>query len=177
MMAILRALEPIKLQPKFMIVEEMDEFTEVLFFLRGVYQIGYSINREYRFPLKFNGCRVIGAYGVSFNERSMFAYKTSEKCHGYFIRKSNWLSIIENSDYTHITDIFKKIVKKEFVANVKKRLLECKEFELRKLSERADIDNVLSLQTLSKKKTKMHERLLTELHKKKILNDSSLVEA
>jgi hypothetical protein len=36
----------------------------------------------------------IGAYGTTFFERSSFLYKTKTHCEGYFIRKSNWFTIL-----------------------------------------------------------------------------------
>ena len=36
----------------------------------------------------------IGAYGTTFFERSSFLYKTKTKCEGYYIRKSNWLTLL-----------------------------------------------------------------------------------
>jgi myosin-crossreactive antigen len=74
-----------------LLYEELDEFAEVLFFQEGSYNIGYSINRKEHFPMRLNGCQVIGSYGVTFNKRSLFIYKTVEKCKGFFVRKLKWL--------------------------------------------------------------------------------------
>jgi hypothetical protein len=81
-----------------MIVQELDEFDEVLFYMTGTYQVGYSINREFRFPIIYSGCRCIGAYGVSYNKRALFVFKTYERCQGYFVRKTNWLRILDEND-------------------------------------------------------------------------------
>lgn len=37
---------------------------------------------------------MVGAYNVSFNKRSVFIYKCSTDCQGYFIRKENWHVIL-----------------------------------------------------------------------------------
>ena len=152
MMHVLRSLEPLQMKPNVMIVEELEEFSEVLFFMTGSYQVGYSINREYRFPIRYGGCREIGAYGVSFNKRSNFAFKTFERCTGFFALKILWLKVLMEPDNEIMVKIFKKRINEDYIKNIKTRLLECKEFELRKLSSRADIDNVLSLQSVKKEK-------------------------
>ena len=44
MLAILRNLEPRNEEPDVALVEELDEFNEVVFFMKGFYCVGYSIN-------------------------------------------------------------------------------------------------------------------------------------
>lgn len=101
--------------------------------MNGMYKIGYSINREYRFPLKYKGCNVIGAYGASFNKRAMFQYRTATYCVGYFIRKQNWDKIVNDDSNREMCEIFKKAARMNYINKVKSVLLECKEFEVRKL--------------------------------------------
>ena len=148
MMNVMQALEPIETEPNILIVGELDEFTEVLFYMTGSYNIGFTVNRVHKFPLRYGGCRVIGAYNVSYNKRSMFAYKTYERCQGYFVRKSNWLRIMAEEEYQYLVELFKQNAREEYFSTIKSRLLECKEFELRKLSDRADFDTVITLQSV-----------------------------
>ena len=51
----------------------------------------------------------IGAYGATFNLRSIFVYKTMTLCEGYFIRKEHWLKILD--DHLTISKGLKKKVK------------------------------------------------------------------
>ena len=95
MMSVLQNLEPISKDPNILLYEELDEFTEVLFFMSGSYHVGYSINRKEHFPLRLGGCQCIGAYGVTFGKRAIFIYKTYEECRGFFIRKNKWLLIMD----------------------------------------------------------------------------------
>ena len=44
MFALLKNLEPRKEEPDVSLVEELDEFNEVIFFMKGFYAVGYSIN-------------------------------------------------------------------------------------------------------------------------------------
>lgn len=55
---------------------------------------------------------MIGAYGVTFSKRSLFIYKTVAyknytMCEGYFIRKKEWLEIINNEDHEDVIKVYK----------------------------------------------------------------------
>lgn len=85
--AILRNLEPRKEEPDCVLVEELGEFNEVIFFMKGFYCVGYSINNQNHFYPELFSTNVIGAYGATFNKRALFMYKTKTQCEGFFIRK------------------------------------------------------------------------------------------
>jgi len=57
-----------------MLYEELDEFNEVIFVMKGFYKVGYSINNKYEFLPEKQCKNVIGAYGVTFSKRSLFIY-------------------------------------------------------------------------------------------------------
>lgn len=94
MLGILQNLEPRREESGVMLIRELDEFTEVFFFNRGTYEIGFEINHKEFYVLKYKNCNVIGAYGVTFNVRALFLYKTFSVCEGYSIRKQNWINHI-----------------------------------------------------------------------------------
>ena len=79
MVDILLSLEP-RFEPKDKIlINENEEWLEVLFFTQGIYLVGFEINRKKYFVLNFNSANnmeAIGAYGCMFNERALFTYKT-----------------------------------------------------------------------------------------------------
>ena len=87
MLSILRNLEPRRVDGDVMLVRELDEFTEVYFFNKGIYEIGFEINHKSVYVLRYKNSNVIGAYGVTFNSRALFLYKTFSVCEGYAIRK------------------------------------------------------------------------------------------
>ena len=91
MMAILQNLEPRKEEPNSFLFEELDEFNEIIFFMKGFYEVGYSINNKNEFLPEKQSKNVIGAYGATFDKRALFIYKTVTGCEGFFIRKKNWL--------------------------------------------------------------------------------------
>ena len=75
---------------------------EVIFYESGTFEIGYEINRFTRYILKYKNSLaravVIGGYGATFNKRSHFKYRTVTECRGFYIRKLNWLTILEDHD-------------------------------------------------------------------------------
>jgi len=73
----------------------------------GFYQVGYSINNKHEFLPEKQSANVIGAYGVTFSKRSLFIYKTSTQCEGYFIRKKEWLEIINNDEHEEVIKVYK----------------------------------------------------------------------
>ena len=76
MMDILFSLEPrIELANKILF-DELEEMNEVLFIDNGVFEIGYDFNGEKKFPIRYKNTTVIGAYGLTFNKRSQFIYRT-----------------------------------------------------------------------------------------------------
>ena len=95
MVKVLLNLEPIKCERDTIILEELDECSEVIFLPDTSFLVGYSINKVPIFKIAQKNVD-IGSYGVTFNVRSHFIYKTSKVCSGYFIRKTNWLKIIND---------------------------------------------------------------------------------
>lgn len=72
-------MEPRLEPPDETIINEMDEFLEVTFFIKGSYKIGYSLNNRRITVLAFSCAykgNVIGAYGVTFNKRAVIIYTT-----------------------------------------------------------------------------------------------------
>jgi len=64
-------LEPIKIARGTKLYNELDEFQDILFIMKGVYEIGYTLNQvEHYVMMKDKG--VIGDYNVTFKKRSLF---------------------------------------------------------------------------------------------------------
>jgi hypothetical protein len=79
MMSVMRNLEPIQVSPRTIIFNELDETQEIYFFMKGTYEIGYSLNLETKFVLKYKQ-NVVGMYAVTFFKRSQFIYRTVTNC-------------------------------------------------------------------------------------------------
>ena len=76
MIDMLSSLEPRREAANVVIYDELDEVNEVIFINQGTYEIGFEMNRIQNFVLRYKDSNVIGAYGVTFNQRTLFVYKT-----------------------------------------------------------------------------------------------------
>ena len=63
---------------------------------------------------------------MTFNKRALFIYKTYTECEGFFIRKKNWLDIINDEDNEEIVKLLKVQLKYNYKNMVMKKLLEHK---------------------------------------------------
>ena len=85
MRELLKYLEPIEIESNTIIVNELDEFLEILFFTEGIHKVGYMLNKKetyinvYKAEIKGSP---IGMYGVTFYKRSTVIYKTKTICRG-----------------------------------------------------------------------------------------------
>ena len=101
MREILMIMEPRCESSGTTIINEMDEFLEVTFFIHGSYKIGYSLNNKKIYVLPFSCVRkgnAIGAYGCTFNKRAVIIYTCVKQCRGHFIRKSAWHGLLNKLD-------------------------------------------------------------------------------
>lgn len=93
MITILQSLEPIRFAARTLIFNELDDVNEVVFIEKGLYDIGYEINKKNIFKLRQPNKSVIGSFEVCFDKRMLFIFKTFHECRGYLIRKQNFRSL------------------------------------------------------------------------------------
>jgi len=105
MMEVLSSLEPRYEDADCYLFKELEEVNEVIFFNKGVYEIGYEFNGEEKFKIRYKNSNLIGAYNVTFGKRSQYIYKTKTICNGWFIRRIKWIKII--NDHEMVSDEFK----------------------------------------------------------------------
>lgn len=107
-------LEPIKYEKKgIILLDELEEVNEVIFIIDEFYHVGFSINKVVHLKLKQKQA-MIGDYNLTFNQRSQYVYKTSCACHGFFIRRKNWLSIFGSEELKEITSLVKENIQKKY---------------------------------------------------------------
>ena len=70
MIDVLTNLEPIFANENTILYNELDEFGEIIFVQKGIVSIGYELNKTKKMATKYTDHCVIGAYGVTFNQRS-----------------------------------------------------------------------------------------------------------
>ena len=160
-MYIVRSLEASHYKQGYFFLHELDEVNEVIFIMEGQYDIGYSMNRKQKYVMRY-GKNHIGAYAVTYTCRSLFIYRASKDCTGYFIRKKNWQAIMQNQEFTQITNKFKEILTQDYMHVIKNRIMKFKIEDLRRLSERNDYQQVMSLTFFQGKKDDGEERNDTE---------------
>ena len=96
MVETLSCLEPRREFTGVILFNELDDFTEILFFNKGSIQLGYELNRKRYFILEQKNA-VIGDHGCIFNHRCSHIYRTSSTCEGYYIRKLQMKNIMERN--------------------------------------------------------------------------------
>jgi hypothetical protein len=87
MIGFLVSLEPSFEPAGYVIATELDEFGEVTFLTQGKVVIGYEINKIIKYELEHIDYSVIGAFGVTFKQRSAFIYQAKTDIHSFFIRR------------------------------------------------------------------------------------------
>lgn len=98
MQQILSNLEPRQEFEGTILFNENDEINEVIFFMKGIVDIGFMINRKETFCLRLHKDSLLGAFNLCTNKRTKFIYKSMTHCQGYFIRRSNWKSIMDEPE-------------------------------------------------------------------------------
>ena len=141
MMRLLSMLEPRKENKNVTIYNELDEVNEVIFFNKGDYDVGFEINRERYFVVRYQNnesANIIGAYGVTFNIRSKFIYRTASFCEGCSVRKTKWMTLMEDDDHKIISYHLKKQLKKDYEKKLFNRVNDEKIKKLKMWGKRAD---------------------------------------
>lgn len=124
---------------------ENDEINEVLFFIKGIVDCGFMVNRQENYCLRLNRDIIIGAYNICTNKRTKFLYKAKKDCSGYFIRRSNWKSIMDDPELKMVTDNFERSVTKYYQEKILRRMTYEKQRSISKWKKRADYQAIISL--------------------------------
>ena len=96
MTSILGNLEPRRELSGTIVINELDEMSEILFFLKGQIDIGFQFNRKKYFTVRKNDNIQIGALGCTYNYESEFIYRAFSTCEGYSLRKEKWNDVLDN---------------------------------------------------------------------------------
>lgn len=121
MMKVMHYLEPRRDEREVMIYNELDDFTEVIFFHKGTVKIGFHINHKQYFSLMKFGGFVIADHGCTFNYKSSFIYKTHSVCEGFFIRKVNWHEIMDQE--SEIIDQLKQMIIRNYLLKIQIKVM------------------------------------------------------
>lgn len=121
MESLLKRLEPRREEKETILLRENEEVNEVLFFVSGIFVVGFELNKKSYYLIKFQKQNIIGEYNITFKKRAMFNYKSKTLCTGFFIRRSKWLELLD-SGYDYIMPEFKEKIKTTYENLILKRL-------------------------------------------------------
>lgn len=141
MTEILKFLEPRHEEGETILFNELDDFTEIMFFNKGWVDVGFEINRKKMYCLRKKQSIVIADHGCTFNHKSNFIYKTKTSCEGYSIRKNNWQNVLELDE--EIADQLKQGIVTSYFYGTKLKIMCEKRKEIKRLSHRNDIHQIL----------------------------------
>jgi hypothetical protein len=145
-------LEPIFYDKCEAIVNELDEFGEINFIQSGLVGVGYEINKKKKYPVQYLDGIVIGAFGVTFDQRASFIYYSASYCKGYFIRKLRWKLIM--SENPEICECLKKNILTDYLITIRIKIMVEKKKDLEKLMKRKDHQEVMTIETKKGDKTR-----------------------
>jgi hypothetical protein len=94
---LLKSLEPRYEKKHTILKDELDEPDEILFVCKGSVVIGYDVNKVKKYCIRQKNNSVIGAFMVSFCQRSEFVYTALTNIEGLFVRKMNWHEILSSN--------------------------------------------------------------------------------
>jgi hypothetical protein len=91
------------------LIEELQECYEVRFVQEGTFDVGFEVNREKYYKLRFGKSTIIGGYQICFRSRYLFTYRASSLLKTYSLRLKVWLNILEKYPF------FMKSIKEKFI--------------------------------------------------------------
>ena len=134
MINLLLNLEPYVESRNVQIIKELEEFSQIIFIQKGKVCVGFDINRKKYYCLQFKDKCIIGAYGITWNQRAAFNYTSFSNVSGFFIRKRNWENILASQH--EIVVVLKQNILMEYLSKIKMKVSLAKkkaieEFQLR----------------------------------------------
>lgn len=144
---LLQHLEPIQYEPNYIIQHELDEFGQIFFMIQGCIVVGFNINKTSHFALKKESSFQVGAFGLTFNQRCRYIYKSfRETTSGYFVRKEHWLDLLSGtgSEIKDFTKNFKKDIIFDYFMNIRAKLELSRKQLIAEFEQRADHTIILT---------------------------------
>lgn len=156
MVDLMRMLEPWFHLGRQTIKSELDQFGELIFVIQGVVALGFEINKTYSMCKKFENNCVIGAYGLTFNQRAAYSYRAVTYCKGYFVRKAKWRDLLE--DNPEIAVVLKHHILLDYLMNVRAKV-ELKKKNMKKLFQKRADHQMILFSDNKFEKLKVYEQL------------------
>lgn len=177
-------LEPRMDPARTTIINELDEFGDITFITKGNVALGFEINKMIKYAIVFRNKCVIGAFGVTFNQRANYVYTTLTETHGLFIRKENWMEIMDSNP--QISNAMKKNILVEYYINIRSKIRQKKLIDLENYDQRQDYQVLVTSQEKENSQLKNIVRMfllsfdsnsqVTSLNTEEVENEISKVE-
>ena len=143
-MDVLRNLEPRFERAGTPIINELDEFGEIIFIQKGIILLGYEINKVRNHCIKMKDRCVIGAYGVTFNQRAVYIYYAHTNVEGFFLRRKVWLDLME--EYDELSTVIRQHVLLDYLMNIRTKMNVLKNKDIQGIIDREDHQTILAVQ-------------------------------
>lgn len=125
--------------------------------------VGFDFNHGKRYCLQFVDKCIIGAYGITWNQRAQFNYTSATAVNGFFIRKQNWLQIMNSEP--EIVGTLKKNLLLDYLTKIKMKVDLSKKKAIGEFQIRQDYD-LIKLSTNKEDKMEDYNKKKVELMKK-----------
>ena len=90
-----------------------------------------------RYAIRYRDKCIIAAFGVTFDNRSQYIYKAVTNCHGFFIRKENWKTLLSEQDQT-IVKLLKRSIMVDYLWKFRSKIIVQKKKILEHFKKRSD---------------------------------------
>ena len=157
MTGMLTSLEPRQELKHTIFADELDEVCEINFITKGQVVVGYEINKQKRYCIKFIDCVVIGAYECEFDKRSSHIYTALTNCEGLFIRKSNWSGLM--NEFEQLGQQIKRNLLLDYLLNIRVKVATNKRKSLCMMQNRNDYQMI---KISTSKDEAAHRAIITE---------------
>lgn len=144
MMDVLAHLEPRREESGTQMVNELDEFNEIVFIQKGVIAIGYEINKIKRHCIRYKDRCVVGGFGSTFNQRASYIYTAVTSVEGYFIRKYRWRNIL--NEYSEIAYLVRQNILLDYLVNIRSKVNCAKRKDKKTFMRRHDHQYMLTVE-------------------------------
>ena len=143
MMHLLTHLEPRREEAGCVLLQELEEVNEIIFFETGIVDVGYDINRHKKFVLRYEKQIEIGAYHCTFNRQAIFVFMCKSDCYGQSIKKTVWHDIMES--YPNILAYLSKVIERSYEQDLKANVEKTKRLHLSRIQKRRDLQSILTV--------------------------------
>ena len=142
MQYIFLSLEPIRYKKGTRITKELEEVGVINFISDGEIHVGFEINKQEIYTMRFKKFSINGAFDVTYKQRSQFLFKAGSNCKGFFIRKQAWQNILDESE-SQISKNLKQKILIDYLWNFRSKIVSQKNKVIGQYKGRSDFQNLL----------------------------------